>query len=88
MSLFLKTTMSRLSCRTTLGVLISVSNLVQGVMQKYDIETAKEYMWIEISVTGNFNSVRVYLRANLTAQRPITKLARVIKIIKRTKHKI
>jgi hypothetical protein len=24
-----------------------------------------------------FNSIRVYLRANLTAQRPITKLARV-----------
>jgi sugar diacid utilization regulator len=26
---------------------------------------------------NNTNSIRVYLRANLTAQRPITKLARV-----------
>jgi hypothetical protein len=41
---------------------------------------------------GNNNSIHVYLRANLTAQRPTTKLGRVhkkcTKIIKRTKYKI
>jgi hypothetical protein len=54
---FLKTTMSRLNSHTTHGVLIAISNLLQGVMQRYDLKTTREYMWIEISVTGNLDLI-------------------------------
>jgi hypothetical protein len=39
--------------------------------------------FLESSFLLQFNSIRVYLRANLTAQRPITKLARVHRNIKK-----
>jgi hypothetical protein len=39
----------------------------------YTVNTIKHASIIEIQ----FNSIHIYLRANLTAQRPITKLARV-----------
>jgi hypothetical protein len=37
------------------GVLITVSNLLQVVMRRHDLETTKECVWIEISVSGNLH---------------------------------
>jgi hypothetical protein len=39
--------------------------------------TTRRVIVIIIIIIFQFNSIRVYLRANLSAQRPITKLARV-----------
>jgi hypothetical protein len=37
------------------GVLIAVSNLLQGVMRSHDLETTRECLWIEIPVIDNFS---------------------------------
>jgi exonuclease III len=37
------------------GVLIIVSNLLQGVMRGHDLETAKEFVWVDIPVSDSFN---------------------------------
>jgi hypothetical protein len=36
-------------------VLIAVSHLLQGVMQRHDLETTKECVRIEIPVSDNFS---------------------------------
>jgi hypothetical protein len=38
-------------------VVIEVSNLLQGVMRRYDPETTKECVWIVISVSDNFSLI-------------------------------
>jgi hypothetical protein len=37
------------------GVLIAVSNLIQGVKRRHDLETTNECVWIEIPVRDSFN---------------------------------
>jgi hypothetical protein len=37
------------------GVLLAVSNLLQNVMRRQDLEGTKEYVWIEIPVSGNLH---------------------------------
>jgi hypothetical protein len=38
------------------GVLIALSNLLQGVMRRHDLETTEECVWIEIPVSDNLKS--------------------------------